>query len=37
MEHEKQPQMVFNKRIALLGFVAYIVVIAIVAIVFKAG
>jgi hypothetical protein len=37
MEHNKQPPIVFSRRAALLGLVAYIVVIAIVVAVFKLG
>jgi hypothetical protein len=34
MDHDEQPKIVFSKRGAVLGFIAYIVLVAIVAIVF---
>jgi hypothetical protein len=37
MSHDEQPKIVFTKRGALLGLIAYIVVIAIVVIVFSVG
>jgi hypothetical protein len=37
MEHDQQPQTVFSKRGAALGFVAYIVIIVIVVVIFRVG
>jgi hypothetical protein len=37
MEHDKQPQTIFSKRGATLGFVAYVVVVLIVVVIFSVG
>jgi hypothetical protein len=37
MEHDKQPEAIFSKRGAVLGFIAYLVVILIVVVIFSVG